>query len=828
MGNWALKDIEAFAAKILRTYFCESNAEFMISAFAEDIVWLGAGAAQKAEGREAVTACFRVDDKEMMAFEMSDEKYETRDFGGGIYLCEGVSRLYAKAEKKLFMQMQQRVTFIFREKGEALEILHIHNSVPFSGIQAGELFPIEEARKQYAELEDTLHRKNIEYERQAQFLAQLYNTVPCGIVQFLAEEEYRIVNVNRMGWQMYGYSSEAEYRQEVRGLLQLVLDKDKSRVEGIIRKLSDDGKIISYVRDGTRKDGKKIWISVFMAKVVNADGLEVNQAVFTDISEMKDMEEAQERERLIENRSLRAAICTAYPLILSVNLTRDTYNCFIEEQSAYFIERKGTYSGLIQNVLERVYPSYREDFAAAFEREEVIRRFKSGEHEIYMEYKQEGIDGKYHWIAINMIYVENPFSNEIIAIELVKNLDNQVAEQLRQEQFLWDALASAKAANQAKSDFLSRMSHDIRTPMNAIIGMTAIGQIKDDVEGMKDCFSKIDISSRYLLSLINDILDMSKIETGKMEIACERFDLTELIEEINQIIFPQAFAKTIEYEVCHKEPLDRYYLGDSLRIRQIMMNLLSNALKFTPEGGKIQIEIREQRRANGFSYLQFIIKDTGIGISDEFRQKMFQPFEQESKEGARNNVGSGLGLSIVYNLARLMGGTVEVESKKDKGTAFNVIIPVRLVSGDAFPKTEGKEALERKRSGRSDFSKCRVLLAEDNDLNREIAQTLLEMNGITVEAVQNGQEAVETFAQKEKGYYQAILMDIRMPVMDGLEAAGSIRALKKEDAGTVPILAMTANAFAEDKMQAMAAGMNGYLVKPLDIKLVLDTLKEFL
>lgn len=960
MSNWALKDIEAFAAKILRTYFCESNAEYMISKFAEDIVWLGAGEKQKAEGRDAVAACFRVDDEEMMSFEMSEEEYEARDYGGGIYLCEGVSMLKAKTENKLFLQVRQRITFIFREKGENLEILHMHNSTPFSGIKDEELFPVEEAKKQYTALENILQQKNLEYERQAQFLAQLYNTVPCGIVQFLADGEYRIINVNRMGWQMYGYLSEEEYKREVKGLMQLVLDKDKPKVKGIIRKLPDNGKIISYVREGAKKDGKKIWISVFMAKVVNADGLLVIQAVFTDITEMKEMEEAQERERLIENRSLRAAICTAYPLILSVNLTRDKYNCFIEEQSTFSIERRGSFTGLIQSALPNVYPSYQEDFAAVFDREEIIRRFKSGESEIYMEFKQKGVEGEYHWIAVHMIYVENPFSNEVIAIELVKSLDKQVTEQLRQEQLLRDALVSAKAANRAKSDFLSRMSHDIRTPMNAIIGMTAIGQIKDDdVEGMKDCFRKIDISSRYLLSLINDILDMSKIETGKMEIAREHFDLIELVDEINQIIFPQASSKSIDYEVYHKEPLDRYYLGDSLRIKQIMMNLLSNALKFTPEGGQIKIDIGEHRRTNGFSYLQFDVEDTGIGMSDEFKDRIFQPFEQESKEGARNNVGSGLGLSIVYNLAQLMGGTVEVKSEKGKGTSFSVIIPVQLVSDDeerewerkckellrdldvlvadddpligsqtalilddigantvwvdsglkaieeversmksgkpydvamidwkmpdmdgvetagrirelvgsdtmiimisaydwngieadakkagvdkfiskplfrssiydAFSKLEGGDAVEQVKTEGADFSKCRVLLAEDNDLNREIAKTLLELNGITVEAVRNGQEAVEAFAQKEKDYYHAIFMDIRMPVMDGMEAARSIRKLKKEDARTVPILAMTANAFEEDKIQAMSAGMNGYLVKPLDMKLVLDTLKEFL
>lgn len=213
------------------------------------------------------------------------------------------------------------------------------------------------------------------------------------------------------------------------------------------------------------------------------------------------------------------------------------------------------------------------------------------------------------------------------------------------------------------------MSHDIRTPMNAIVGMSTIGQLKlDDRRSVQDCFCKIDASSRYLLSLINDILDMSKIETGKMELAHEYFDFTELMDEVNQIIYPQAEERQIEYVIYHSEPLEQFYIGDPLRLKQILMNLLSNALKFTRAGGRIQIQIEEQKRTNGFSYLRFQVKDTGIGMSREFRSRLFMPFEQEAPETARNNIGSGLGLSIVYNLVQLMGGSIEVESEKEKGS----------------------------------------------------------------------------------------------------------------------------------------------------------------
>ena len=537
--------------------------------------------------------------------------------------------------------------------------------------------------------------------------------------------------------------------------------------------------------------------------------------------------------------------------------------------------------------------------------------------------------------------------------------DAQRAEQARQEQLLRDALASAKAANRAKSDFLSRMSHDIRTPMNAIIGMSTIGQLKaGDVKGMQDCFRKIDSSSRYLLSLINDILDMFKIENGKMNLSQEYFDFAGLIEDIDQIVYPQAREKNIRYEIYHEEPLDQHYVGDPLRVKQILLNLLSNALKFTPTDGMIQVNIKEQKRTNGFSYIRFCVRDSGIGMSKEFCSRIFQPFEQESPETARNNVGSGLGLSIVYNLVQLMGGTIEVESEKHKGAVFTVIIPLRLVEDDEqkerqrkqqellnglavlvvdddpavggqcieilkdaganpvwvdsgfkaleevghrlgqgtyydialidwqMPDMDGVETARQIRSlvgpdttiimisaydwdfieedarkagvdcfipkplfrnslfgafagavkgsrpveekaEKPDFDNCRILLAEDNELNREIAKTLLKMHGMEVDAAQNGQEAFELFEENGQDYYQAVLMDIRMPVMDGLGATRAIRGLDRPDAGRIPILAMTANAFEEDRIAAMKAGMTGYLVKPLDIEMVLDEIRKY-
>lgn len=323
------------------------------------------------------------------------------------------------------------------------------------------------------------------------------------------------------------------------------------------------------------------------------------------------------------------------------------------------------------------YPSYREDFARFLSREEILRRFAAGEQELYTELRQLGVDGAYHWNSVQLIQVENPVGDELMAIELVRVLDEQRAEKARQEQLLRDALAAARAANSAKSDFLSRMSHDIRTPMNAIIGMSTIGQLKaGDPQAVRNCFAKIDTSSRFLLSLINDILDMSKIENGKMAIAEERFDFTAFFDELVSIIYPQAEKAGLEFEVHISAALERWYVGDELRLKQVLMNLLSNALKFTPRGGRIVVEAAEERRAAGKAVLRFDVRDTGIGMSEEFLTRIFTPFEQEEESAARNNVGSGLGLSIVYNLVQLMGGEVQVHSRRGQGAAFAVRLPL--------------------------------------------------------------------------------------------------------------------------------------------------------
>lgn len=674
------------------------------------------------------------------------------------------------------------------------------------------------------EQEFEIERVNGEVRRQAKFLNQLYTTVPCGILQFTSEQPHQIINANRMAWEMYGYTKE-EYFAGVTNFMDLVLPYDEARIYSLIDCLRLGGGTVSYTRQGCKKDGSPIWINVLMEKVLNIDEEVVIQVVFTDISEIHNLQEEREKEQLMENQSLRAAICQAYPLIINVNFTHNTYKCFLNENCVFDIRSSGKADQLIDGSIELIYEPFKDQFLKMFSMEALLALFHSGGTERYLEVQELGKDGNYHWVSIHVIRIHNPYSTDIMAVVLLKILDEQQAEKAKQEQLLRNALAAAEAASNAKTDFLSRMSHDIRTPLNAIIGMTAIGQkVVSEPGRVSDCLRKIESSSQYLLSLLGDILDMSKIEQGKMTISQTGFCIDKLLKDLETIQRPQAIQRNLTFEIIKQPDLLGQYIGDSLRLNQILMNLCSNALKFTHAGGRVTVSVKESRHSGEYIWLEFKVSDTGIGMSPEFLKKLYLPFEQETQESARNNVGSGLGLSIVSSLVQLMGGTIQAKSKQGKGTTFTVILPFEITKN-----TDDNRCKETKTPVKDTFhlEGERILLVEDNELNREIAGTLLEMQKIKVDYAENGQQAVELFSAGKPDYYLAILMDIRMPVMDGLSAAKAIRGLDRSDADRIPIIAMTANAFEEDRKQAAEAGMNGYLTKPIEINSLLTELQKY-
>ena len=387
-------------------------------------------------------------------------------------------------------------------------------------------------------------------------------------------------------------------------------------------------------------------------------------------------------------------------------------------------------------------------------------------------------------------------------------------------QNLEDSLKAAEKANQAKSEFLSRMSHDIRTPMNAIIGMTAMALSYENGPGTLDCLKKIQSSSQFLLSLINDILDVSKIESRKLHLSPEPYPLENFLSQIKQIIQPLCDAKNIKFRVVANIPEDSCIMVDQIRFNQIFLNLLSNAVKYTSKDGYVEFSIENYWENESIRHIHFRICDTGIGMSEVFQKHMFEPFSQEDTKHVSTEAGTGLGLSIVKSLVELMHGEISVESKPNKGTVFLIDLEVPPCS---LPR---KTSLGQSKVMDAQLAGHRILLCEDNELNTEVADWLLQQAGIEVQNVSDGQEAVKAFAAAAPGTYDVILMDIRMPHMDGLEATRQIRSMQRSDAKTIPILAMTADAFEEDRQRSLQAGMNGHLSKPLSPELLYQILAK--
>ena len=398
--------------------------------------------------------------------------------------------------------------------------------------------------------------------------------------------------------------------------------------------------------------------------------------------------------------------------------------------------------------------------------------------------------------------------------EYTKNLESKNLE-------LREAVFQAQKANAAKSSFLSRMSHDIRTPLNGIIGLIKINETHmDDRELVKTNQDKMLVSADHLLSLINDVLQMSKLEDENIEISHEPIDLGEISREVGTIISGRTAEAGIAFEIGKQELPVSYVYGSPLHIRQIFLNIYGNCIKYNKPHGKVTTTLKCLGEKNGIVTYRWTISDTGIGMSEEFLKHIFEPFVQEHSDARTVYSGTGLGISIVKRIIDRMNGTIVVTSKEGEGSTFVITLP--------FEIAEKPEEIPAEMDGEVNIAGLHLLLADDNELNAEIARTLLEDEGAITTIVNDGQQAVDIFSRNKPGTFDAILMDIMMPEMDGLSATKAIRALDREDAGTIPIIAMTANAFDEDEKKCMEAGMNAHLVKPLDIQKMKEAVCRYL
>ena len=720
------------------------------------------------------------------------------------------------------------------------------------------------------------------------------------------------------------------------------------------------------------KDGNTVWEHVNVICLERKDDM-VSKVLFIrqNVKELKQKELRIQKERALANRKERQyqiALLSNALCSFEINLTQDLIerdiirtidgqNMSLLEQveltapckaSEYFEKRK-------QFILAESV----EDYSVAVNTENLLRCYDQGDREIISEYWEECSEQDQMCVRQSFTMAMDDSTGDIMVMVVSKDVTEQVRKQREQTQALQDALMQAQHANKAKSTFLSNMSHDIRTPMNAIIGFSTIAVSHiDNQDRVLDCLQKVLSSSNHLLSLINDILDMSRIESGKVQIKEQECNISEQMHNLVNIIQPQVKAKQLELFIDTFEVTNEDVIADPLKLNQVFINLLSNAVKYTPAGGTVSFRIMQKTTfRHGYGDYTFIIKDNGIGMSPEFVKHIFEPFERESTVTQSGIEGTGLGMAITRNIVEMMNGTISVESKIGQGSTFKVELELKLqdtekneaqikeleglralVVDDDFNvcdgvskmlkqiglrsewTTSGKEAVYRAKGAHEEgdsyhtfiidwqmpgfsgvetakgirnvigneaaiiiltaydwtdieeearaagvtafcakpmfmsdlktvllaannllekqeevpewtlanFEGKRILLVEDNELNREIAELIMEEAGFLVDTAPDGTDAVAIMEKAEENYYDAILMDVQMPIMDGYEATRTIRRLPRNDVKSLPIIAMTANALEEDKEAALTNGMNAHVSKPLDMDVFISVLKKFL
>ncbi len=722
------------------------------------------------------------------------------------------------------------------------------------------------------------------------------------------------------------------------------------------------------------RNGKEDWEHLIAVCLERKDERPVRILyVRQNVTELKLKELREQRERAVLNRKerqYRIAIMSSAFSAFECNLTKDRIEQDIirtaDGKELSLLQRAGLTLPCKASVcFERwgqyILPESQEDYRTVVNVDYLKSRYEQGDMEVDVDYWGGSENTEPVCVRQSFIMTRDEDNGDLIAMVVSKDITDQVRKQREQTQALQDALMQAQHANQAKTTFLSNMSHDIRTPMNAIIGFATIAASHmDRMDQVRDCLQKILSSSNHLLGLINDILDMSRIESGKLTIHNQECNIPELMHNLVNIIQPQVKSKQLEMFIDTFEVVNEDVIADPLKLNQIFINLMGNAVKYTPAGGTVTFRITQQTTfRHGWGDYVFTIKDNGIGMSREFVEHIFEPFERESTATRSGIQGAGLGMAITKSIVDMMGGEINVESEVGKGSTFTVKLPLRLQDteknaeqikeleglralvvdddfnvcdsvskmlkslgmraewttsgreaayrakssceeGDPYhtyiidwqmPETSGIETARRIRSAvgqdapiiiltaydwtdiedeakeagvtafcakplfmsdlksallaannigdtklaeedaiwrQMDFSGRRLLLVEDNELNREIAEVILEEAGFVIESAPDGTDAVAMIENSEEGYYDAVLMDVQMPIMNGYEATKAIRAMHRKDAKVLPIIAMTANAMEEDKEAAFKSGMNAHIAKPLNIELLMDALRQFL
>ncbi|MCM1569440.1 MAG: ATP-binding protein [Roseburia sp.] len=653
----------------------------------------------------------------------------------------------------------------------------------------------------------------------------IFSAIDCGVICHTVDSA-RILSVNEAALNILGYESKEELEAMGFDLIApSVLEEDQSKLRECIRTLNKEGDSVSIEYRIKHRDGEILHV-MGNIKLLRENGELFYQRFLMDCTAQKRQERDNERHQM----ELLQALSIDYNLVCFFDLdTGRGLPLRVSEEKNQMLDNVFSGEISLEESMERyiekmVYEDDRDMLRKAVSltrlKEELeekkllsvnYRTFK-GERIKYYEMKvvRAGIWSENHGIVLGL-----------------RNVDEETRNEMEQKRMLEDALQQANRANQAKSAFLSNMSHDIRTPMNAIVGFTTLAlahlDCKEQVEGY---LGKIMLSGNHLLSLINDVLDVSRIESGKIQLEELPCELSDIMDELNNIVQADVRKKQLVLHVETENIRNDKIFCDKLRLKQVLLNVLGNSVKYTREGGSITFRVIEKEGApEGSAGYEFCVKDTGIGISREFIPHIFEPFEREKNTTLSGIQGTGLGMAITKSIVEMMNGTIEVKSEQGMGTEVRLNFVFRLNLGEEEPQVMLKDMDINELA---ELYKGHILLVEDNELNQEIAATILEDAGFRVEIASNGQMAVDMLKTSAPGYYMLVLMDVQMPVMNGYEATQKIRELDNKELASIPILAMTANAFEEDRQNALRCGMNGHIAKPIDVEKLFRILRKVL
>lgn len=1015
-GAQRMEEAKRLASRLMHLHYCENDVDSIISAFAPELLWMGAGEDEYIAGRQACTGAFRQMKGEIPRCNIWDEEYDVIQPAAGFYIVTARMWIATDPSTRMYLKVHQRVSFVFQETDEGLKCSHIHCSNPYQEMMEGEQFPEKIGRQSYEyvqerlnRLEEEMQKKNLQAEEDARrlreqtgLLSSIYDTVPCGIIRFSRSRDkgYRLISANRAALTLLGYDSVEEgLRDWHDGVLGTVLREDQERLRDCYLKLQSPGDRQDMEYRAQWKDGSIHWMDgTNMVVGTTPEGDYIIQRTLVDITARKTLQQQLDREqemyrvameasaavmyeylmdsdtfisyeprlgegilrgelhpyskalveqqivhpddvpmvidnickgraeafevrcatpggkkgeyiwyrvnsRLIQedgkpgrvvgalynihsmksllfenserlhmNQSALLAINGVYVSIFYVNLPQDSYYGVRvpDARETKLLPRTGKFSSILRSyILNQVDDTDWHKIELMCDKDWLMQMITQKNEHMEAEFRMAaGASESPMWLRLEIHLVAMEGGRPKTVILAFRNISSEKQKELehreeerKAKQALEEAYAAANRANQAKSEFLSKMSHDIRTPMNAILGMAAVAEgYLEDKAKVADCLSKIRMSGDHLLGLINAVLDMSKIESGSVCLTESVFSLNGMMREIGLMIRPDTEQKEQHLEVYVGDLSHDAVYGDLVRVKEILLNLLSNAVKYTPKKGCIRAALEE--KPSGKDHVgcyEFTVEDNGIGMSPAFQEKMFTPFERAADARVRGIQGTGLGLAITRNLVQMMNGTIQVESRLDEGTRFVVTVFMKLAgekpeedgqapgkakdkAGEPAGEKAGAQTAGEKAgrchntgnpSGTAAFEPgARILLAEDNDLNREIVQELLMLQGLETACAVNGREAVDLFAGNPPGTYALILMDIQMPVMNGYEASRAIRTMgergERPDGAEIPIIALTANAFADDVYRAKQAGMSEHIAKPLEIDRLLEVMHRWM